>query len=313
MSQKKETFILLGALIITGAIIAGGGGWLWNRFNSNGGTTATKIDSPPAANSSQPTLPPPGNPQGADSFPAPKTVPADTTVTIAGSTSMVNINEALKEKFQATFSGTKVISDAKGSDQGIISLLLDKVDLSASSRPLTTKEIDQGLVALPIANDAIAVVVSQDNPFKQGLSLQQIRDIFTGSVTNWSQVGGPSASIQVINRPTESGTRQIFQLQGLQGKDFGEGANFQTMARDATTPILQALGKQGVSYATYVQVENQKTVRVVSIDNTDPSATNYPLRRQLYYVYKQPPTPQVSAFLGFATSPQGQLAIATIE
>ena len=89
--------------------------------------------------------------------------------------------------------------------------------------------------------------------------------------------------------------------------------NFQTLDRDATTPIIRALGSNGISYATYVQVENQQTARIVPIDGTLPTEQTYPLRRQLYYVYKTPPSPSVEAFLGFATSPKGQLAIATIE
>jgi phosphate transport system substrate-binding protein len=117
----------------------------------------------------------------------------------------------------------------------------------------------------------------------------------------------------VINRPPISGTYQAFQKLVLQDQPFGQGANFKTLERDATTPILNALGKNGISYATYSQVGKQKTVRAVAIDNLTPDAANYPYIRELYYAYKNPPTPQVKAFLGFATSPQGQAAIAGIE
>ena len=311
MSQKNEAVILIGAFAITGAIVAGGGWWLWNRFQ--GGGTA----SPPVTNNNgtggTEQLPPPNQPQTSNTFTEPKQVAAGTTIKIDGSTSMVNINEALKTKFQQTFPGTVVQTDAQGSDRGIVDLILGKVDLSASSRPLTPQEQSQGLATVPIANDAIAVIVGEANPFQQSLSLQQLRDIFAGQVNNWSQVGAANAPIKVINRPSESGTRQIFQSLVLQGEAFGQGNNFQTLNRDATTPIIRALGNNGISYATYVQVEKQQTARILPIDSMMPTDQNYPIRRQLYYVYKTPPSPQVEAFLGFATSPQGQLAIATIE
>ncbi|MFM1843661.1 MAG: hypothetical protein RLZZ490_2404 [Cyanobacteriota bacterium] len=310
MSQKNEAAILIGALAITGAIVAGGGWWLWNRFQG-GGTNPPVTQNQGTGGTEQ--LPPPNQPQTSNTFTEPKQVAAGTTIKIDGSTSMVNINEALKAKFQQTFPGTVVQTDAQGSDRGIVSLLLGKIDLSASSRPLTPEEQSQGLAAVPIANDAIAVIVGEANPFQKSLNLPQLRDIFAGQINNWSQVGGSNTPLRVINRPSESGTRQIFQSLVLEGGEFGQGNNFQTLDRDATTPIIRALGKDGISYATYVQVEKQQTARILPIDGILPTDQNYPIRRQLYYVYKTPPSPQVEAFLGFATSPQGQLAIATIE
>jgi len=311
MSQKNEATILIAALAITGAIVAGGGWWLWNRFQ--GGGTVTPPVSQNQGNGGTETLPPPNQPQASNTFTEPKQVAAGTTIKIDGSTSMVNINEALKTTFQQTYPGTVVETDAQGSDRGIVNLILGKIDLSASSRPLTPEEQGQGLAAVPIANDAIAVIVGEANPFQKSLSLPQLQDIFSGQMNNWSQVGGPNQPIQVINRPSESGTRQIFQSLVLQDRAFGQGNNFQTLDRDATTPIIRALGSNGISYATYVQVENQQTARIVPIDGTLPTEQTYPLRRQLYYVYKTPPSPSIEAFLGFATSPKGQLAIATIE
>ncbi|AIE74186.1 MULTISPECIES: PstS family phosphate ABC transporter substrate-binding protein [unclassified Synechocystis] len=305
MGQKNEAVILIGALAITGALLAGGGWWLWQRFQTGGENPGQMVSEPGQ-------LPPPPELQVSDAFVAPTQVPAGTKISIDGSTSMVNINETLKAQFQQTFPGTVVQTDAQGTDRGVVNLILGKVDLSASSRPLTSQEQNQGLAAVPVANDTIAVMVGVQNPFTGGLTSAQLRDIFTGKITNWSEVGGPNGAIQVINRPSESGTQQTFAAQVLQGQAFGQGTNFQTMPRDATTPIIRALGSQGVSYATYVQLQNQQTVRVVPIDGFSPNEVDYPLRRQLFYFYKTPPSPAVEAFLGFATSPQGQQAIANV-
>lgn len=306
MAQKNETVILIGALVITGAMLAGGSWWLWSRFQG-GGNNQGEVPAQPVP------LPPPPQPQATNTFTEPTQVASGTKIIIDGSTSMVNVNEALKTKFQQTFPGTVVKTDAQGTDKGIVSLILDKVDIAASSRPITPKEQSQGLTAVPVANDAIAIIVGQQNPFQQGLTLEQLRGIFTGKITNWSEVGGPNRPIKVINRPSESGTQQIFASQVLQGQAFGQGANFQTMLRDATTPIIRALGNDGISYATYKQVEKQQTARIIPIDGVLPNDQNYALVRQLFYFYQTPPSPSVEAFLGFATSPQGQQAIAGIE
>ena len=154
-------------------------------------------------------------------------------------------------------------------------------------------------------------MVGVDNPFRRGLRENQVADIFRGQITNWSEVGGTASTIRVINRPPISGTRQVFQDVVLNDTNFGNSENFTTLERDATTPILQALETDGISYATYAQVANQQTVRTVAVDGLTPEADNYPYSRVLYYVYREPITPEVEAFLGYVLSPQGRDAIAT--
>lgn len=303
MSQSKETAILISALAITSALVAGGG-WFLSRQLSGG--------APPPSVKTE-TLPPPPSPASAVALAKPERVPAGTLIRIDGSTSMVNINEALKKAFTAAFPEAQVQTQANGSDKGILALLTGQIELTASSRPLNPQEQAQGLTAVPIARDQIAIVVGLENPFQSSLTVQQVRDIFQGKITDWSQVGGGAAPIKVINRPPISGTYQMFQSLVLGGAPFGQGPNFTNLERDATTPLLRALGKQGIGYATYIQTAQQKTVRVVPIDNTRPGDSAYPLQRELFYIYKAPPTEPVKAFLGFAISPEGQAALSRIQ
>lgn len=313
MSQKNETPILILSLLITVAIL--GGGYWW--FSRQSGTnpleqlfpkqTATPTQSPtPIASNSAEQLP---SPPSVSAFPLPTNVPSGTTIKINGSTSMAQINKALKDNFEQSFPQTNVEIDAKGSDEGIQMLIHGQIDIAAISRPLKEVEKTQGLVVVPVTQDAIAVVVGVTNPFRRGLSHNQVVDIFTGKITDWSPVGGSGGTIRVINRPPVSGTRQAFEKLVLNGDDFGTTPNISTMERDATTPILKALGTDGISYATYTQVANQQTVRTVAIDGLTPEATNYPYQRSLYYVYKNPPSPAVQAFLGYATAPIGRQVI----
>ncbi|MBD2578681.1 phosphate ABC transporter substrate-binding protein [Oscillatoria sp. FACHB-1406] len=319
MSQKNETVPLILALLLTLGIVGGGFWWFTRKnapndavtVNNSPGSAATTPNTPVG---NVPANPPPANnnSQTPNAFPAPATVPAGTAIRVNGSTSMVQINQALKNRFEQQFSGTTVTTQAGGTDAGIAAVINGSADVAAISRSLTPQEQSQGLVAVPVVQDAIAIVVGANNPFRQGLTRQQVVNIFTGQTTDWSAVGGKAGTLKVINRPAGSGTHQAFQELVLNKGKFGSGGNFQTLERDATTPLLRALGVDGIGYATYAQVANQQTVRVVAVDGLTPQAANYPFVRELSYAYKQPASPAVQAFLGFLGSPAGQSAVAPL-
>jgi phosphate transport system substrate-binding protein len=313
MSQKNETTALIIALLATVGVLGGGYLWLQSQCAAGKefflcGSSQTPPNSPAPESATSP-LPPPPSPQEVVSFAPPTSIPSGTTIRINGSTSMVQINQALKAALTGKFPSVKVLTNAQGSDKGLEEVAKGAIDIAAVSRPLTEAERGQGLASSPIVRDAIAIVVGVKNPFAGDLTTAQVKDIFTGKITSWSQVGGSPAAIQVINRPAISGTHQSFQQEVLQGETFGTGANFKMMERDATTPILQALGLNGISYATYSQIAKQKTVRAIAVEGISPSEPNYPFQRTLYYVYKEPASEAVKAFMGFAASSEGQEAI----
>jgi phosphate transport system substrate-binding protein len=284
--------------------LLGGGYWWFFMRNPAPNPTATQPESnSPAGETTTPTTP------TSAAFPLPTTVASGTTVKIDGSTSMVTINQNLRKGFEKQFPGTKVEAVGNGTDKGIQDLLAGKVDIAAASRPLTAQEQGQKLKSVTITQDAIAVIVGKANPFNKGLTSSQIADIFQGKINNWSAVGGLSATIRVINRPAISGTHQTFKELVLKGANFGTTPNITTLPQDATTPLVQALKTDGIGYATFAQVANQQTARVVAIEGLTPEAASYPYKRSLYYVYKDPASAGVQAFLGYATSPQGQQAL----
>ncbi|WP_310490005.1 substrate-binding domain-containing protein [Chamaesiphon sp. VAR_69_metabat_338] len=239
-------------------------------------------------------------------FDVPSTVPTGTIVKIGGATSMVQFNKALKTGFEQKFPGVQALTLASSSNRGLADVAAGTIDITGVSRELTAADKDRGLVAVPIIKDKIAIVVGKNNAFTSGLTSAQVAKIFTGEIKNWSEVGGKSLPIRPILRPIDSGTHQSFQDLGLQEKNFGSGGNFKVLERDATTPLLQALGNDGIGYATYAQVANQSTVRVMAIDGATPELSGYPYRRTLAYVYKHPPNDAVKAFLGFTTSREGK-------
>ena len=272
-------------------------------------STSTPTPPPPPPSSALPSAPLPTTSPVATSFSLPSSVPAGTTVKIEGSTSMVTINQNLKNSFEAKFPGTTITTQANGSEKGIQQVLAGQVDIAAISRPLSSQEQSQGLVAMPVANDQIAVVVGKANPFTGGLTADQVLGIFTGKIQDWSAVGGSGGPIQVVNRPRVSGTHQSFQKLALKGQGFGTTPNVKTLEKDTTTFLLRELKNNGIGYATFAQVASQQTVRVVAIDGISPGTANYPFQRQLFYVYKNQPNSGVKAFLGYVSSPEGQHAI----
>ncbi|OBQ20813.1 phosphate ABC transporter substrate-binding protein [Anabaena sp. AL93] len=302
MSQRSGPPPIVFILLFSGLL--GGGYWWFFMRNPAPNPTATQPESnSPAGETTTPTTP------TSAAFPLPTTVASGTTVKIDGSTSMVTINQNLRKGFEKQFPGTKVEAVGNGTDKGIQDLLAGKVDIAAASRPLTAQEQGQELKSVTITQDAIALIVGKANPFNRGLTSSQIADIFQGKINNWSAVGGLSATIRVINRPAISGTHQTFKELVLKGANFGTTPNITTLPQDATTPLVQALKTDGIGYATFAQVANQQTARVVAIEGLTPEAASYPYKRSLYYVYKDPASAGVQAFLGYATSPQGQQAL----
>ena len=286
---------------IAGALALAGGGYALFANRSNLPIPIPNIATSP--NSGQP------NSEIRLPFDPPATVPAGTAFKISGSTSMAQITQSLKMGFEQKFPGVQVVNGASSSGQGLADLAAEKIDLTGISRELTADEKAQGLVSVTIVQDKIAIVIGNNNDLRTGLTSDQVSKIFTGEITNWSQVGGKSLLIRPILRPINSGTHQSFQKIGLKGKNFGTGGKFKILERDATTPLLQALGEDGIGYATFAQVANQSTVRSIAIDGILPSAVNYPYKRTLAYVYKGKPSDAVKAFLGFAASSEGQKLI----
>ncbi|MCC3418169.1 MAG: substrate-binding domain-containing protein [Microcoleus sp. PH2017_07_MST_O_A] len=293
--------------------LAAGGWFFLNKPAAQDANNSSNPPTPAGGGSSNPLPVAPAaglaSPVAASSFALPVAVPAGTAVRIDGSTSMVTINLNLKNGFQAKFPSTTVDAKANGSAKGIQDLVAGTADIAAISTPLNAQDQARGLAVVPVALDRIAIVVGTNNPFQGGLTAAQVQDIFKGNAQDWSKVGGSAGLIKVINRPEISGTHQTFKEQVLGGGSFGTGQNVTTLDRDATTPLLQALGNNGIGYATFAQVVNQKTVRVVPVDGATPEAPNYRYQRQLYYAYKNPPSQAVKDFLGYATSEEGKKAM----
>lgn len=242
-------------------------------------------------------------------FQLPASVPQGTTVRVNGSSSMAAVNSALKQRFEQQYPGTQVITNPTGTSAALKALLEDKVDLAAIARPLTDAERAQGLNAIQVGRDKIAIVVGQTNPFSKSINANQFARMFRGEITNWSQVGGASQPVKFVDRPT-SDTRQAFTKYPVFEKaKFATGTTAQKLTEDTPQAVIKNLGRNGIGYVASSQVQNQKGVKVLPMDGILPSDARYPFSQPLYYVYKGEPSAAVKAFLGFATAPVGQKTI----
>jgi phosphate transport system substrate-binding protein len=234
-----------------------------------------------------------------------------TTIRLGGSTSMVKYSKRLA--LNAKNNSQDIVIDWSrrhdGTDDGIKKILSGELDVAASSRPLTNEEKEE-LVEIPIGIDKIVLVVSAYNPV-YSLSREQVKQIFQCKITNWSQVGGKSEPIRVINRAENSGTRKSFKDAVLNGEKFCDDKDkVTTLTLDRTTIIIPMIARQGIGYGTYTHLnQRENNVKLLKIDGIAPSESSYPIKRDLFYVYKNPANPAVKKFMEYISSYQGRQII----
>lgn len=134
---------------------------------------------------------------------------SDARLNIVGSTSVQPIAESLAEAFMKEHPGASINVQGGGSSAGIKAIADGTAGIGTSSRPLHPGEAKPGVAVTEIALDGIAVVVHPQNPVN-GLTMEQLRAIFAGAITDWSALGGPKRPIVLVNREEGSGTRGAF-------------------------------------------------------------------------------------------------------
>ena len=190
------------------------------------------------------------------------------SVTMAGSTSMEKLANALAESFMAKNPGVTVNAEFTGSSAGVESVTAGSVDIGNSSRALKDSEKEAGVVENIVAIDGIAVVVDPANTVS-GLTKQQLTDIYTGAVKNWSEVGGEDSVIIVVGREAGSGTRGAFE-EILEVEDACVYANEldstgAVMAKVASTP-------GAIGYVSLDVID--ESVTAVALDGVEPTVEN---------------------------------------
>lgn len=226
------------------------------------------------------------------------------TVSTDGSTSMEKVIGFLSEAYMEENGDVKVTYNPTGSGSGIQAVSEGRCDIGLSSRDLKAEE-EQNLVGTVLALDGIAVIVNPDNSVAD-LTVEQIGKIYTGEISNWSDVGGEDAPIVCIGREAASGTRDGFEeVTGT--KDACKYSQELTSTGDVVQTV--AGNPNAIGYASVASVND--TVKAVSVEGTAPTTETiqsgeYKIQRNFVLVTKKDEalSPEAQAFFDFATSGQ---------
>lgn len=227
------------------------------------------------------------------------------SVSTNGSTSMEKVIGVLSEQFMTDNSGVTVTYDPTGSGTGIESVSNGSCDIGLSSRELKEEETANGLTATVVALDGIAVIVNEACPVDD-LSLEQIAAIFTGEVTDWSELGGEAGTIACIGREAGSGTRD-----GFESITGTEDACVLTQELTSTGAVIEAVksNPNAIGYASLSAVEGQEGIKALTVGGVACSEEtvldgSYQIQRPFVMVTKADAqlSPAAQAFFDFATS-----------
>ncbi|MBR4944045.1 MAG: phosphate ABC transporter substrate-binding protein [Peptococcaceae bacterium] len=186
------------------------------------------------------------------------------SVSTDGSTSMEKVIGALGEAFQND-TGISFTYNPTGSGSGIKAVQEGRCDIGLSSRDLKAEEKEAGLTATVLAYDGIAIIVNPENPVND-LSVETIAKIYTGEISNWSEVGGNDAEIVLIGREAGSGTRDGFESI-TDTEDACQYRQELTSTGDVITTVSQNPG--AIGYASVASVKD--TVKAVTVDGVAPT------------------------------------------
>ena len=230
------------------------------------------------------------------------------TIEVGGSTSVSPLMEMLAESYQHAKPNIKVNINGTGSGDGINNAGV-LYQIGMSSRELTPAEQGKGLQETIIAIDGIAVIVNKSNQVGN-LSVEQIRDIYTGAITDWSQVGGAAGRIAVISREEGSGTRGAFEeIVRFQGKLLA-GANESTSTGAIKAGIAQ--NPNAIGYISLGSVDD--TIKAISVDGVTPATENvtsgaYKIARPFIVLAGGNLHAESAAFIEWMLSSEGQAIV----
>jgi len=190
------------------------------------------------------------------------------TLTLAGSTSMEKVCEALMEGFMEKYPDATVTTEYTGSGAGLESLIAGSVDIGNASRGLKEEETKEGAVENVVALDGIAVISDKENKVDD-LTEAQLASIYKGEITNWSEVGGSDEKIVVIGRESGSGTRGAFE-ELLEIEDACSYAQ----ELDSTGAVLAKVASTpgAIGYVSLDVVDD--TVKSISLDGVEATEEN---------------------------------------
>lgn len=240
------------------------------------------------------------------------------SIVINGSTSVQPLVEELAGAFKVKNPNATIDIQSGGSGVGIKSAMDGVVDIGMSSRDLKPEE--KSLKEFRIATDGIAVILHPENTVND-LSVEQLRKIYSGEISNWKEVGGKDAKITVVTREEGSGTRGAFiELTGLEVKE-GDKKTDKTLAsaitQGSTGAVMTTVAGDvnAIGFASFGSAKDNTDIKLISIDKAACSEENiyegtYKISRPFLMLTKDEPAGLAKDFLDFILSAEGQEIVA---
>lgn len=229
-------------------------------------------------------------------------------ITVSGSTSVGPVVEVLGEDFSAKNEGISVEVQQIGSSAGIKNAIEGTSQIGMASRDLKDEEKASGLKETQIAIDGIAVITNKNNEVKD-LTLEQVKDIYTGKITNWKEVGGKDAPIVVVSREDGSGTRDGFQENvGFESEELTKDAQISDGSGNIKS-IVEG-NENSIGYISFGYVDDK--VNSLTIDGVELTVENvkdnkYAIARPFLLVNKEDKiSEEGTKFIEFILSEEGQ-------
>ncbi len=241
-------------------------------------------------------------------------------ITQKGSDTMVLLAQAWAERFGGKTPNIQVQVTGGGSGTGISSLINGTTDIANASRPMNDQEREQikqkfgsGVVEIAVAKDGVAIYVSEANPL-DSISMDNLRKIYSGEVSNWKNVGGNDGKIILYGRENSSGTYTFFKEHVLNKGDFA--ASTQTLP--GTAAVVSAITKDpnGIGYGGEAYTKGVKMLKIIPASGPAVAPTEenirsgaYPLSRDLYFYLRQQPSGATKQYIDWVLSDEGQSVV----
>ncbi len=245
------------------------------------------------------------------------------SVTIKGSDTLVRLGQRWAEEYMKQNPGTVVQVSGGGSGTGIAALLNGTTDVCEASRDMKEKEYKlaerKGITPyrVSVALDGIAVFLHTDNPVDV-LTIAQLKGIYTGSITNWKEVGGPDKQIIIYGRENNSGTYAFFKKRVMNKEDYADRC--QTLPGTAAVVNAVSYDVNGIGYGGIAWAKGVKFAKVQDGDKNpiEPSVESvsngsYPISRDLYWFFNGKPTGELKKMLNWCLSAEGQKVSESID
>lgn len=235
------------------------------------------------------------------------------TITITGSTSVEKILNDMKDEFEALNPGVNIQYTGSGSSAGIKDTTNKVNNIGASSRELKDEEKIEGLQTETFAYDGIAIIVNPANEAVADLTAEQLSDIYSGKITNWSQVGGEDQEIFVVSREASSGTRSAFEE--LIGLEDAGGLTETAATSEGNGPVQAAVAENenAIGYVSFSFIDD--SVKALTINGVEATAENaksgeYSLSRPFLFCYFDDSVTEAGkAFIEFTLSEEAQAIV----